>query len=160
MIVVVCAAFGLTVSEAKTKIVCLRTKGVLESTAMFSVEVAGQVYNQTDKFVYLGGDVNRNAALSIEVDRRIGNACCSFRKYTLKLYNRPSAPPRVLSPDAKTQGTRVDTVRLRHVEPVRVPLRYAAPRPPQLTDLLRWLAKEQSHRPPDFISRHACKDGK
>ena len=44
VIVVVCAAFGLTVSEAKTEIMCLRAKGMLESTATFSVEAAGQVY--------------------------------------------------------------------------------------------------------------------
>ena len=74
VIVVVCAAFGLTVSEAKTEIMCLRAKGVPESTATFSVEAAGQVYNQTDEFVYLGGKVNQNAGLSIEVDRPIPNA--------------------------------------------------------------------------------------
>ena len=45
VIVVMCAAFGLTVSEAKTEIMCLRTKGMPESTATFSVEVTGQVYN-------------------------------------------------------------------------------------------------------------------
>ena len=33
---VVCAAFGLTVSEAKTEMMCLRTKGMPESTAIFS----------------------------------------------------------------------------------------------------------------------------
>ena len=92
VIVVICAAFGLTVSEAKTEIMCLRAKGMPESTATFSVEAAGQVYNQTNKFVYLGGDVNQNADLSIEVDRRTRNAWCSFRKYTLELYDRPSAP--------------------------------------------------------------------
>ena len=48
-IVVVCAAFGLTVSEAKTEIMCLRAKGMPESTATFSVEAAGQVYTQTDE---------------------------------------------------------------------------------------------------------------
>ena len=71
---------------------CLRAKGMPESTATFSVEAAGQVYNQTNGFVYLGGNVNRNADLSIEVDRRVRNAWCSFRKYTLELYDRPSAP--------------------------------------------------------------------
>ena len=45
LIVVVCAAFGLTVSEAKTEIMCLRAKGVPESTATFSVEAEGQVYS-------------------------------------------------------------------------------------------------------------------
>ena len=92
VIEVVCAAFGLTVSEAKTKITCLRAKGMPESTATFSVEAAGQVYNQTNEFVYLGGNVNQNTDLSIEVDRRVRNAWCSFRKYTLELYDRPSAP--------------------------------------------------------------------
>ena len=58
MIVVVCAAFGLTVSEAKTEIMCLRTKGMPESTTVFSVEAVGQVYNQTNEFVYLGGNVS------------------------------------------------------------------------------------------------------
>ena len=92
VIVVVCAAFGLIVSEAKTEITCLRAKGMSESTATFSVDAAGQVYNQTNEFIYFGGNVNDNAHLSIEVDRRIRNAWCSFRKYTLELYDRPSAP--------------------------------------------------------------------
>ena len=92
VIVVVCAAFVLTVSEAKTEIVCLRAMGMPESTAIFSVEAAGQMYNQTNEFVYLGGDVNHNADLSIEVGRHIRNTWCSFWKYTLELYDRPSAP--------------------------------------------------------------------
>ena len=108
VIVVVCAAFGLTVSEAKTEIMCLREKGMLESTATFGVEAAGQVYNQMHEFVYLGGNVNHNADLSIEVDRRIHNAWCSFRKYTLELYDQPNAPLelkiRMLEPRYSRQG--------------------------------------------------------
>ena len=45
-IVVVCTAFGLTVSEAKTKTifyVFIRTKGMQESTVIFSEEAVGQV---------------------------------------------------------------------------------------------------------------------
>ena len=77
VIVIVCTAFGLAVSEAKTEeMMCLRAKGMSESTAIFSVEAAGQVYNQTNEFVYLGGNVNRNADLFIEFDRRIRNAWC------------------------------------------------------------------------------------
>ena len=91
MIVVVCAAFGLTVPETKTEIMCLHTKGMSESTAIFSVEAAGQVYNQTNEFVYREGNGNHNADLSIEVNRRIRNACCSFWKYTLELYDPPNA---------------------------------------------------------------------
>ena len=74
MIVVVCAAFGLTVSEAKTEIMCLRAKGMRESTAIFSVEAAGQMYNKTNESVKIGNNVNHNPDLSIEVDRHIRNA--------------------------------------------------------------------------------------
>ena len=80
VIVVVCAAFGVAVSEAKTETMCLRAKGMPASIAIFSVEAAGQVYNQTNVFLYLGGNVNHNADLYIEVDRRTRNAWCSFRK--------------------------------------------------------------------------------
>ena len=38
------------------------------------------------------GNVNHDADLSIKVDQRIRNAWCSFRKYTLGLDDRPSAP--------------------------------------------------------------------
>ena len=55
MIVVVCAAFGLTLSGAKTEIVGFCAKGMPESTTIFSVEAAGEVYNRTNEFVYLGG---------------------------------------------------------------------------------------------------------
>ena len=90
--VVVCATLGLAVLEAKTEIMCLRTKGMPKSTATFNVEAAGQVYSQTNEFVYLGGNASHNPDLSIEVDRRIRKAWCSFRKCTLEVYDRPSAP--------------------------------------------------------------------
>ena len=41
--------------------------------------------------IYPGGNVNHNADLSIDLNRRIRDALCSFRTYTLKLYDRPSA---------------------------------------------------------------------
>ena len=50
------------------------------------------VYNQMNEFVYLGGNVNHDAGLSIEIDRRMRKAWRRFRKYTLELYDRPSAP--------------------------------------------------------------------
>ena len=89
---VVCAAFGLTVSEAKTKIMCLNAKGMLESTATFSIEAADEVYSQTNVLIYLGGNVDHNGDLSIGVNRRIRNAWCRFQKYTLELHDQPSAP--------------------------------------------------------------------
>ena len=51
-------------------------------------------------------------------------------------------------------------IRLRHVEPARVPLRHAAPSPPQALDSLHRLVKAQSRRPPDFLPGHASQDGK
>ena len=108
MIMVVCAAFGLTVPEAKTEIMCLHTKEMPESTATFSVEAAGQVYNQTNEFIYLGGNVNNNVDLSIEVNQRIRNAWYSFWKYTLELYDRPSAPL-----EFKTRMLRAEVLEIR-----------------------------------------------
>ena len=86
VIVTVSAAFGLTVSKAKTQIMCLRTRGMPDATATFSIEAAGQVYKQAYEFAYLGENVNHHADLSIEVDRCIRHAWCIFRKYTLELY--------------------------------------------------------------------------
>ena len=74
MFVNVCAAFDLTVSEANAEIMCLRTTEMSDAAATFSVEAAGQVYKQTHDFLYLGGNVNRHADLSIEIDRRIRSA--------------------------------------------------------------------------------------
>ena len=82
----------LTISEAKTGIMCLRTKRMTESIATIRVEAAVQVYNETYELVYLRGNVNHNVDLSIEVNRRTRNVWCSFRKYTLELYDQLSAP--------------------------------------------------------------------
>ena len=56
-----------------------------------SVEAVGQAYNQTNEFVYLGGNVICNVDLSVEVNQRIRNAWRSFRRCTLELYDRPIA---------------------------------------------------------------------
>ena len=131
VIVVVCAAFGLIALEAKNDIMSLRTKGVPESTATISVAAAGQVYNQTNEFVHFGGNVNHNADLSIEVNRRMNTQ----RTVQLPEVHPRTVRPTELSPqaqntDAESRGTRANAVRLRHVEPARVPLRHAAPSPP------------------------------
>ena len=62
----VCTALGITLLKAKTEIMYLRANWVPESTAIFSVKTVSQVYNQTNEFAYLGGNVNDNADLSIE----------------------------------------------------------------------------------------------
>ena len=159
VIVVVCAAFGLTVSEAKTEIMCLRSKGMREPTATFSVEAADQVHNQTNELVYLG--VTSTTMLT-----------CSSRSmaHTQRMVQLPQVhsrtvrpterSPRAQNPGATSRGTRDSAVRLRHVEPARVPVRHATPNPPQLPDSLHRLAKAQSRRTADFLSGHAYQDGK
>ena len=72
---------------------------MLDAIATSSLEAAGQAYKQTHNFVYLGGNVNHHADLSIEIDGRIRNAWYSFLKYSLEVYERPSAPPRAQDPD-------------------------------------------------------------
>ena len=157
MIVVVCAAFCLTASEAKIEIMFLHTKGMPESTTTFSVEAVSQVYSQTNEFVYLGGDVNHNAHLSIEVNRRIHNACVEVHSKPVRPTERSS---RAQTLDAQSRGTRDSVLRLRHVESARAPLRHAAPSPSQRPDSLHQLAKEQSCRPPGFLPGYAYKDEK
>ena len=51
VIVVMCAASSVIVSDAKTEIMCLGTKGMPETIAVFNMEGAGQRYNQTNEFV-------------------------------------------------------------------------------------------------------------
>ena len=116
---------------------CLRAKGMLESTAIFSVEAAGQVYTQTNKFIYLEGSINHHADLSIEVNRRIRNAWCSFRKYTLELYDRPSAPL-----ELKTRMLRAEVLEIMLYDCVTWSPRacHAAPSPSQVIGSLHRLA--------------------
>ena len=144
------AAFGLTISETKTEIMCLRAKGMPESTATFSVEAARQVYNQTKEFVHLG----KHQPQCRPVHR--GRPAHTQRVVKLPEVHPRTVPPterspRTQNPDAKSRGTRDNAVRLGRVEPARVPLRHAAPSPPQVLDSLHRLAKAQSRRPP-FLS--------
>ena len=92
VIVVVRAAFGLNVSEAKTEIMCLCAMGMPEPTATFSVRGSGPGVQPDEQFCIPPENVNQNADLSIEVDRCVRNAWCSFHQYILKLYDRSSAP--------------------------------------------------------------------
>ena len=159
VIVVVYAAFGLIVSEAKTEIMCLRAKGIPESTATFSVEAAGQVYNQTNEFVYPGGNVNHNADLSIEVDGAYATHGAASGSTSSNCTTDRALPSSSKSGCSEPRYSD-NAVRLRHVEPARVPLRHAAPSPPQVLDSLHRLAKAQSRPPPDFLSGYAYQDGK
>ena len=93
VIMVVCAVFGLIVSEAKTETICLRTKGVPEATAIFGVEAAG-LGVQPNEIVRIPRGERQPHRRSLHRGRpgRIRNTRCSFRRYILELHDQPSAP--------------------------------------------------------------------
>ena len=101
--------------------------------------------------------VDRGRSRSIGAYATHGAASRSIHPRTVRL---TECSPRAQNPDAMSRGTRGNTVRLRHVETVRVPRRHAAPSPSQLPSSLHRLAKEHLQRPPDFLSGHAHEDGK
>ena len=161
VIVVVCAAFGLTVLEAKTEIMCLRAKGMPESTTTFSVCRGSGPGIQPDERVCIPRGKRQPTCRSVHR----GRPARRQRMVQLpEVHPRTVRPtersPRAQNPDAKSRGTRDNAVRLCHVEPARVLLRHAAPSPPQVLDSLHRLAKAQSRRPPNFLSGHAYQDGK
>ena len=69
VIVTACSSFGLTVSGAKTEIMCLQTKG--GGKVSFTINAAGHLYKQTIEFVYLGGAITADRNLRIEITRRL-----------------------------------------------------------------------------------------
>ena len=145
VIAVVCIAFGLTVLEAKTEVMRLRTKEMSEPTVIFNVEAAGHVYNQTNEFVYLGGSVNHN-------ERRPAHR----GQPAQRMVQLPEVHPRTIqpterflrahNPDAKSRDTRDNAVQLRHVEPACVPLRYAASSPAHHSFLTCCIGRQKNNR--------------
>ena len=71
VIVTACSAFGLTVFESKTEIMCLQTKG--GGKVSFTINAAGQVCKQSS-FVYLGGAIIADREPCIKRTRRIQRA--------------------------------------------------------------------------------------
>ena len=68
VIVTACSAFGLTVSEAKTEITCLQTKG--GGKVSFTIKCSRPGI-QTIEFVYMGGAITADRELSIEITRHL-----------------------------------------------------------------------------------------
>ena len=89
---VACQEFGLTMSEKKTNAMNLWSHLNTASNAL-RIEAAGQRYRQTTEFVYRGGAISESADLDIEIERRIGAAWVSVRKYSSQLYDRRNARP-------------------------------------------------------------------
>ena len=87
VIVTVCAAFGLIVSEVKTEIMRLRTRAMSDVTATFSAR-----YRNKRTISYTSGGTSTTTPTCPSRLTGAPNAWCSFRKYSLELYDRPSAP--------------------------------------------------------------------
>ena len=87
VIATACSSFGLTVSEAKTEIMFLETKG--GGKVFFTINAAGQVCKQTIEFVYLVGAITADRDLSIETTRRLQRAWACFQRYKMEIYDRP-----------------------------------------------------------------------
>ena len=64
VIVTVCEATGLTVSEKKTEAMLLRTRDQLFPESPLVIEAAGQ----TTRFLYLGGNIHKDAHLSLKTE--------------------------------------------------------------------------------------------
>ena len=87
VIVTVCWSFGLTVSETKTEITCLQTKGGWKVS--FTINAAGQVYKQAIEFVYSGGAITADRDSSIGITRRLQRAWACFQRYKMEIEDRP-----------------------------------------------------------------------
>ena len=87
VIVEVCAAFGLIVSEEKTVTMHMRPP-TMKAEAV-AVEAAGQRYSQVDTFVYLGSTISSAGDVGPEIKRRTGYAWNCFLKYSRAVYDNP-----------------------------------------------------------------------
>ena len=73
---------------------CLNAPQHVYSHTLYKIANAkkSKIKDCSEFLVLYGTPLNHNADLSIETNRHVRNAWCSFRKYTLELYDRPSAP--------------------------------------------------------------------
>ena len=123
VIVVVCAVFGLTVSEAKTKIMCLRAKG--GAGVHRHIQRRGQRARCTTRRTRLYTSGGTSTTMPTCPSRSTG----AYATHGTASGSTPSncttgraLPSSSESGCYKSRGARDNAVRLRHVEPARVPL--------------------------------------
>lgn len=86
-VLAVLAAFGLLVAEKKTETMHMRPPTMKAEAVVF--KAAGQRYDQTDTFVYLGGAISSVGDIGPEIKRRIGYAWACLAKYSKPVYDNP-----------------------------------------------------------------------
>ena len=96
-------ACGLTIFEKKTEVMTMPTPRI--PVEKMRIEAAGQQYNQTDSFAYLGGTVSETPDVSGEISRRTRACWVRVKKYAVQLYNRPTVPL-----DLKARMVKADAV--------------------------------------------------
>ena len=85
VIVEVCRAFALTVSEKKTETMCMPPPRTPRT--MVQIKVARQTYKQVQSFIYLGGAVTEVTDMSVEIGRRTRACWVRIRRYLRGLYD-------------------------------------------------------------------------
>ena len=154
VIMTACSVLGLTVSEAKTEIVCLRIKG--GGKVLFTINAAGQEYKKKIKFVYLGGAITADRDLSIDITRRLQRVWASFQPYKMEIYDHPALT--VEGVVAESPGDRDTTQRLHDVEPEQACRRQATTGSPRHAPPMPRMAETKAGRPPPIVPRRACQD--
>ena len=159
VIVVVCAASGLTVSEAKTDHVFTREG---DAGVHCHIQRRGSGPGvQPDERVCIPRGKRQPKCRPVHRGRPARTQRMVQLPEVHPQTVRPAErSPQAQTPYAKSRGTRDNAVRLGHVEPARVPIRHVTPSPPQVLDSLHRLTKAQPRRPPDSLSGHASQDGK
>ena len=93
VIVTACAAFGLTVSEAKTEIMCLQNANERSGSRAAHRYCSRPGVHTNGRGCVLGRGYQRSAEWglrSVEVTRRIQRAWACFGRYKMEIYDRPS----------------------------------------------------------------------
>lgn len=78
VVVTACAAFGLTVLEAKTEFMCLHKKGA--GKVPFTAAVVSPVQYEIVELVYLCGAIRGESDLIGEIARRLQRTWSCFRR--------------------------------------------------------------------------------
>ena len=81
VIVTVFEAAGLTVSEKNNKTMLLETQDLASRAPPFDIEAAGQMYEQTTKFLYLSGVIHEDADLVVETKRRARLVGACYKRF-------------------------------------------------------------------------------
>ena len=82
-----CTAFGLTISQKKTKVMFTPAPGDPYTEPNIMVNCLVNRLGVIETFVYLGSTISRDGSLDAEIHTRILNACAAFGKLEKGLWS-------------------------------------------------------------------------